>query len=272
MIVEATAPESLAQSVITRIEQAVLAAARHGITARRFLDFEGPLGAGITSIEFGPAIEHEIVSGPTPARVVGERSIPVPMLYAKFRIPVRELLGLRDQGLPFNTRPAEDAAHSLAVAEERLIYHGDERLGLAGLANGPGVQRVTIGDWSTPGRAIQDVIAAADRLDSARAREPFALVLAPQLFNTLVRKYEGSDVIQIDHVRKLAAAGVYKSLVLEREAVLVSRDVGPLVCTQDLETKFLVPADAALIFEVSEAIVLRFDDPTAVCVLAAGPA
>jgi uncharacterized linocin/CFP29 family protein len=262
-------PEGLTDALAQRLADAVLGTARHGLTARRYLDFEGPLGAGVTAIEVGMLAESEVVRDPAPARLVAQRTLPVPMLYATFRIPVRELLGARDQNLPLNTKPADDAGQALALAEERLIYLGHPQLGIYGLVNAPESPRVQLGDWQDPAQAIQDVIAAADALDARNAHEPFALVLAPPLYNMLFRKYEGSDVFQIDHLTRLARGGVYKSLALERGGVLVSPDVGPLVCAQDLETHYLAPAGASLTFEISEAIVLRLDDPATVCVLSA---
>jgi uncharacterized linocin/CFP29 family protein len=265
-------PEGLSDELVARLTSAVLDEARAGLTARRYLDFEGPLGAGVTAIEVGSTHDREFVHDPVPTHLVGQRSLPVPMLYTKFRIPIRELLGARDQNLPLNTRPAQDAGQSIALAEERLIYYGHAQLGIVGLLNAPESPRVTLGDWSNVGQAIQDVIAGADLLDAANVHQPFALVLAPPLYNMLFRKYVDSDVIQIDHLRRLAAAGVYKSLAIESGGALVSADVGPLVVAQDLEAHFLVAADASLVFEVSEAIVPRLDDPRGVCVLATRPA
>jgi uncharacterized linocin/CFP29 family protein len=265
MSIEPIRPEGLPQEIVSRLQDAVTSAAKHGLTARRFLDFEGPLGAGVTSIEVGRVIEHEFWNDPVPTRIVAQRTVTVPMLFARFRIPIREILGARDQHLPLSTRPADDAGQSIALAEERLVYYGDERLGLVGLANAPEAQRVGMGDWNNVGQAIQDVIQAADQLDAVNARQPFSLVLAPHLYNRLFRKYEGSDVLQIRHLEQLASGGVIKSLALREGGLLVSTDVGPLVCAQDMETKFLLPSDAAVVFEVSEAIVLRLDDARAVC-------
>ena len=265
MNIQSIVPRGLPEEIIARLHDAVISAAEHRLTARRFLDFEGPLGAGITSIQVGTGIEHEFQTDPTTTRIVAERAVPVPMLFTRFRIPVREILGARDQHLPLSTRSAEDAGQSISLAEERLIYCGDLRFGLFGLANVPGAQSVAMGDWNLAEQAIQDVIRAADHLDAANARPPFSLVLAPHLYNLLFRKYEGSDVLQIEHLRRLASGGVFKSPSLANGALLVSTDVGPLVCTQDLETTFLVPSDASIVFEVSEAIVLRLDEPRAVC-------
>jgi uncharacterized linocin/CFP29 family protein len=272
MTIRPIPPAGLSNELLQRLTDAVLDEARYGLTARRYLDFEGPLGAGVTAIEVRSAFDRELVHEPVPTHIVARRTLPVPMLYSKFRIPVRELLGARDQNLPLNLRPAEDAGQSVALAEERLIYYGHAQLGISGLFNAPESPRVTLGDWSTVGQAIQDVITAADHLDAANVRQPFSLVLAPPLYNMMFRKYDESDVIQIDHLRRLAAGGVYKSLAIESGGVLVSPDVGPLVCAQDLEAHYLVAADASLVFEVSEAIVLRLDDPRATCVLATQPA
>ncbi len=239
--------------------------ARSVLTARRVLDFEGPLGGGVESLQVGP-VHHEAL-GETGARVSARRAIPIPRLYSSFVLPEREVAGAIDPGLPLDTSPAEDAAEEVALAEEHVVYHGVPELGVEGVLNHPGTHRVKLSDWSTPGGAIGDVIQAADKLDSSRANGPFALVLAPSLYNQLFRKYEGSDVLALDHLRRLAAAGIFKSHVLSGVGVLLSADLGPLVCAEDLTVTFLEVQESTLRFGVSSSVVVRLDDAGAACVL-----
>lgn len=264
-MIAAVHPEGLTDTVIERVLQAACDRARAALTARRFLEFEGPLGAGIESLQVGPV--HDTKLGKTGAKLSSRRAVPIPTLYSTFELPRREIEGAIHPGLPLDTSPAEAAAEEVALAEEHLVYHGVRELHVEGIVHHPSAQRVTLSDWSKPGGAIGDVIQAADRLDGARANGPFALVLAPSLYNQLFRKYEGSDVLALDHLRRLAAGGIYKSHVLDGIGVLVSPDLGPLVCAHDLTVSFLEVRASTLRFVVSSSVIVRLDAPEAACVL-----
>ena len=267
-MIRAPQPEGLSHDVIETIEAAILDKAKAVMTARRFLDFEGPLGSGVSSLQVGPI--HERPLGETGAHVSSRAAIPIPTLHATFELPRREVEGAM-RGLPLNTDPAEEAAERVALAEEHLLYLGVPELGIAGIVTHEGAPRVTLSDWTKPGGVIGDVIAAADALDRAKVHGPLALALAPTLYNQLFRKYEGSDVLALDHLRRLATAGIYKCHVLEDSAVLVSQDLGPIVCAQDLRVSFLEVREVVLRFIVSSALVLRLDEPRAACVLGPAP-
>jgi len=261
-------PAGLTDTIVSQIEGSILDKAKAVMTARRYLDFEGPLGGGIESLQVGP-VHHAEIDG-TGAKVSARRAIPIPTLYSTFELPRREIEGAVHPGLPLDTGPAEDAAEEVALAEEHLLYHGVAELGVDGIVSHPGAQSVPLSDWSKAGGAIGDVIAAADALDSAQTHGPFALVLAPALYNQLFRKYEGSDVLALDHLRRLATGGIYKCHVLRDEGVLVSPDLGPIVCAQDLQVSFLDVREHTVAFTISSAVVLRLDDPKAACVLKRG--
>lgn len=259
-------PQGVTEDLLSRIESAALDKAREVYTARKFLDFEGPLGAGVPSLQVGNLVEEPIGAGDV--RIAARRALPIPTLHATFRLPVRELQGTLEHGFPLSTGPAEDAAEHVALAEEHLVFHGHRDLGIEGIVGHADTQRVPLSDWSSPGAAIGDVIAAADKLDAAGAHAPFALVLAPALYNQLFRKYEGSDVLALDHLRRLASGGIHKCHVLRDSAALVSPDLGPIVCAQDLQVSYLDMAADTLRFLASSSVVLRLDEPGAACLLA----
>jgi uncharacterized linocin/CFP29 family protein len=263
-VIQPVLPQGLGEDLLHRIEEAALDEAREVLTARRFLPFEGPLGAGVPSLQVGSIIEEALDEEGTV--ISARRALTIPTLHATFRLPTRELQGAREHGFPLSTQPAEDAAEQVALAEERLIYHGHAKLGIGGML-GSGAQRAALSDWSDPRRTIGDVIAAADKLDAAGVHAPFALVLAPALYNQLFRKYESSDVLALDHLRRLAEGGIYKGHVLQDTAVLISPDIGPIVCAQDLQVSFLDMAADTVRFMVSASIVLRLDEPAGACVL-----
>lgn len=258
-------PRGLTDELVAHVESHAIERARAMLTGRRVLDFEGPLGDGIESLEVGTV--HDAPVGETGAKISARRAIPIPRVYASFVLPEREIAGALDLGLPLDTSPIDDAAEAVALGEEHVVYHGVRELGVEGMLYHPATHRVRLGDWSAPGGAIGDVIQAADKLDAARINGPFALVLAPALYNQLFRKYEGSDVLALDHLRRLANGGIYKSHVLDGVGVLVSPDLGPIVCAQDLAVRFLEVRESTIRFVVSSSVVVRLDDPSAACVL-----
>ena len=48
-------------------------------------------------------------------------------------------------------------------------------------------------------------------LDSKGYRGPYGLALAPALYNNLFRRYPGSDLLQIEHLKRLCTRGIVKA-------------------------------------------------------------
>src|SRR5205085_5610920 len=187
------------------IDAAAASAARDQLTARRFLDLEGPFGVGLTTIEVGND-DYCRQPGPDEAGAVMGRAIPLPMLRKSFQLSIRRVAAHIDNGQPLDLNPAQNAAEAVADREEEMIYRGQPAFGLAGILTMDGRQQVEGSDWTAPDRALQDVLAAATRLDATGYRGPYALALAPVLYNNLFRLYPGSDVCGLEHLRRLCPA------------------------------------------------------------------
>jgi len=248
-----------------RINAAALSAARDLLTARRFLDLEGPFGLGLTSLEIG-AESYVSEADCQLAGTVGSRSIPVPMLQQPCALSIRRVEGHLRQGLPLDLRPVEDAAEAVARREEQVIYHGIPELGLVGLTTAAGRAEVSCGDWSQVEQALTDVLAAVNRLDANGFNGPYALALSPRRFNQLFRRYEGSDMLQVDHLRRLCEGGLFKAPI--EGAVLIDPRVGDLKIGQDLQVGYSSNDGTHFKLFVSESLVFLLDEPEAICTLA----
>jgi uncharacterized linocin/CFP29 family protein len=253
-------------SVWQAIDEAASSAARDRLTGRRFLDLEGPFGIGLTTIEVGND-DYCRQPGPEEAGAVMGRAIPLPMVRKSFRISIRRVAAHVQNGQPLDLSPADQAAEAVADREEELIYHGQPDFGLPGMLTVEGRQQIDGGAWSEPDRALRDVLGAATRLDDTGYRGPYALVLAPVLYNNLFRLYPGSDVLGLDHLRRLCTAGIYKAAIVG--GVLVDTRVGVLILGQDLEAGYSSQDGVHYHLYVSESIVLRIDEPKAICVITA---
>ena len=256
----------LPDNVWQAIDEAALQAARDRLTARRFLDLEGPFGVGLTTIEVGND-DYCRQPGPDEAGAVMGRAIPLPMIRKSFRISIRRLAAHVQNGQPLDLSPAQDAAEAVADREEEMIYKGQPAFGLHGLMTIDGRQELPGSDWSAPDRALTDVLAAATLLDNSGFRGPYALVLAPALYNDLFRLFPGTDVLPLEHLRRLCTAGIYKAAI--DGGVLIDTRAGVLILGQDFRAGYSSQDGIHHHLYVSESIVLRIDEPKAICTIGA---
>jgi uncharacterized linocin/CFP29 family protein len=219
------------EDIWKRIDEAAANAARDVLTGRRFLEVDGPYGVGLTSVEVG---HDDYCRQPAPeeAAAVMGRAISLPMLRKDFRLSIRRVAAYQDMGQPLNLTPVEDAAEAVARREEDFIYHGQPDFRLQGLLTAEGRGHHDGGDWGHIDQALEDVLAAVNVLDAHGFRGPYALALSPALYNGLFRRYAGTDMLQLEHLRRLCQRGVYKAAI--QGGVLVDPRVGKLIIGQDL--------------------------------------
>jgi uncharacterized linocin/CFP29 family protein len=256
----------LPESIWCAIEDTAVAAARERLTGRRFLDLDGPFGLGLTAIETGNDDYCRQPAEGEAGAVMG-RALSVPMLRKSFRLSLRRVAAHLDNGQPLDLTPAEDAAEAVADREEEFVYTGQPAFQLPGLLTHEGRRQIEGGDWSAVDRALGDVLAAVTALDDSGHRGPYALALAPPLFNGLFRLYPGTDVLQVEHLRRLCTRGIYKAPITG--AVLVDPRVGKLVLGQDLRAGYASEDGVHYHLYLAESLVLRIDDPAAICTISA---
>lgn len=252
------------ESVWSLIEEAAVKAARDRLTARRFLDVDGPYGTGFTTLEVGND-GYCRQPGPDEAGAVIGRAVSVPMLRKSFKLSVRRLAAFLEHGMPLDLASAEAAAEAVAAREEEIIYTGQPEFGLDGLLTAKQRKHVDGGDWSSLDAVLNDVIAAVSALDEGGFRGPYALVLAPALYNGLFRHYPGTNLLQLEHLRRLFPRGIFKGSI--EGGVVVDPKVGPLIIGQDLAAGYIGQDGIHYDLFLSESLVLRLDSPDAVCTI-----
>jgi len=249
------------------IDAAATEAARDLLTGRRFLEVQGPFGVGLTSVEVG---EDGYCREPAPgeAGAVVSRAVSVPMLKKSFGISIRRLEATRAMGQPLNLAAAQDAAEAVARREEEFIYYGNRDFGLDGLLTSEHRNRHNGGDWNDTQQALEDVLAAVNLLDGKGFRGPYALALSPALYNGLFRRYEGTDMLQLEHLRRLCDLGVFKAPI--DGGVLIDPRLGKVVIGQDLMAGYAGQDGIHHDLYLCESLVLTLEEPGAVCTIEAG--
>jgi uncharacterized linocin/CFP29 family protein len=259
------------------LDQAVVQVARRTLVARRFLTLFGPLGAGIQHVVVDRFVateaarialvgsEEENVLAPESRRI-----LPLPLLYRDFRLGWRDLESSRRLGIPLDTSAAAIAAADVAALEDRTILNGNDERQQVGFLNYADRLRVPLGNWDQPGGGFAAVLSAVNELVNHNVREPYTVVVPPQLFVRLNRVFDNTGVLEIDQVRRLVGGEVYMSPTLPPNMAVVVAP-GPenmdLVVAQDMVTAFLETTGMEHHFRVLESVALRIKRPGAVCTL-----
>jgi uncharacterized linocin/CFP29 family protein len=256
----------LSNTVWEKIDDAAVKAARDILTGRRFLAVEGPFGVGMTAVEVG---HDDFCRQPRPdeAGAVMGRALSVPMIRKQFTLSIRRVAASEEMRQPLNISPVQSAAEAIAAREEEFVYYGQPDFQLPGLLTATGRQTHEGGDWSDLDRALADVLAAVNTLDAKGFRGPYALALAPQLYNGLFRRYPGTDMLQLQHLRRLCERGVYKAPI--EHSVLVDPRAGRLLVGQDLMAGYIGQDGVHLQLYLTESIVLLVEDAAAICTITA---
>jgi uncharacterized linocin/CFP29 family protein len=168
-------------------------------------------------------------------------------------------------GQPVNLKAVADAAQAVAAREEEFIYRGQADFHLGGLLTVSGRQILKGGDWRNVDQVLETVITAVNMLDDKGYRGPYGLALAPELYNNLFRRYPGSELLQIEHLKRLCTRGIVKAVI--EGGVLVARDVGSILVGQDLQVVHLSSDAAHEQFAVNESLVLKIEAPDAICTI-----
>lgn len=252
------------EEIWERIDEAAVSAAREVLTGRRFLEVDGPYGVGLTAIEVG---EEDYCRQPAPeeAGAVLSRASAIPMLRKSFGLSVRRIEGHESMGQPLDLRSVEDAAEAVARREEEFIYYGQPDFGLEGLLTAKGRNEVKCDDWSKVEQALNNVLAAVNHLDENGFHGPYALALSPSWYNLLFRRYEGTDMLQLEHLKRLCEVGVFKAEI--EGGVLLDPRVGRIIIGQDLMTGYSSNDGIHHQMFASESLVMRVEEPGAICTL-----
>jgi uncharacterized linocin/CFP29 family protein len=257
------------------IDQAVIGPAKTQLAGRRLLETYGPFGFGTRTLDHK---EHtasaEATFGDARASMTAPRTTPIPLIYAGFRLSIREIAAAEERGTLLDLDAPAKAAVACARLEDQLIFSGNKDLGIEGLLTTPKASKVRLSDWSQLGQPVEDLLKAVNALDAAGFPGPYTAALAPSLFNALYQRYTEASLTQLEHARQIITGGLVKAPTLANGGVVLAaeRHFASLVLAQDMTPAFVGPTATDYEFLVVESLVPRITVPEAICVLEAGRA
>jgi uncharacterized linocin/CFP29 family protein len=258
------------------LDEIVIENARRNLIGRRFIDIYGPLGQGVQSVindifeetELGSLSYHgeELDISSSTKRI----HLTIPLLYKDFGLFWRDIEQAKALNIPIDFSPAANAVTQCALLEDDLIFNGSKQFHVPGLTNVKGHLSHIRSDWMKSGNAFTDVVEARNKLLKMGHSGPYALVLSPELYALLHRVHQGTNVLEIEHVRELVTDGVFQSPVLKGQSgvlVATGRHNLDLVIAEDIETAYMDSENMNHLFRIYECIVPRIKRPSAICTL-----
>jgi uncharacterized linocin/CFP29 family protein len=227
------------------LDSVVEGAARQFLVGRRFIELTGPFGEGAEVVPVGTGENR--------------RQVPLQVIHSDFHLVWRDVAANRRLHLPIDLGPAAQAAFACAQDEDKMIF--GELLSLKGR------NTVSLLDWGEIGSPFQNVVDATQALVEDGFFGPYAVVLAPALYNQTQRYGQGMR-LEAQLIADVAKGGLFQSPVLKTGQGLVV-SLGKfnldLAIGQDLITAYIGNQEMDQLFRVFETLALRIKRPGAIC-------
>jgi uncharacterized linocin/CFP29 family protein len=200
------------------IEADATAALTSNLSARYAVDFDGPHGYELSSVNVGRLSPHD--SNEHPFISAGVRLVqPLLEVRAPFRLSISELDHAARGAEDLDTEPLLEAARRLAAFEERAIYYGYPAAGIVGLMSADGHPHVALGEQ--PAQYPESVARAILKLSEGGVTGPYVLVLESHIYRMLAG--DVSAYPPLPRIEKLLNGPVLHSPVLKGGVVLSKR-------------------------------------------------
>lgn len=267
----------LTESQWQEIDKVVVETARRSVVGRRFIEISGPFDPSIqfTTLDIVDSGQQGACGlfGETNCGVVKVKErkyAPLPIIYKDFKYHWRDIETSQKMNIPLDLSIPAVAAQQVAIAEDKLIFHGDTEAGFYGLLNTPGRNIVNLTDWSISGEAFQNVLSAIVKLNEDGFYSNFALVMNPKDYAMLHRLYGNSGTLEIDQIKKLFEVGVFTTPVIpQQSAVVVATGIEnmDIFLAQDMVTAYYNYENMDHYFRVFEILALRIKRPESICTI-----
>jgi uncharacterized linocin/CFP29 family protein len=190
------------------------------LAARRLVDFSGPHGWEHSATNLGRTSALGAAPGDG-ITAVQRRVLPVVEVRASFSLS-REELSDADRGAnDVDLAPLDDAAHRLATAENRAVFHGFEEAGITGITEASTQDPITLGEDCAA--YPRHVARAIEAMLHAGIDGPYGLALGPQAYTRVLETSEHGGYPLLDHLRKIVSGPLVWAPGVQGAAVVSQR-------------------------------------------------
>jgi uncharacterized linocin/CFP29 family protein len=174
------------------------------LASRKLVDFSGPRGWEHSASTLGRV--SDLGSSPVDGvQAAQRRVVPLVELRRDFSISRAELRDA-DRGAPdADLEPLDEAAASIARAENVAVFHGFAEAGIEGITKASPHEPLALGDDfdAYPSRVAR----AVELLLRSGIEGPYGLAIAPDGYTGVIESTEHGGVLVLDHLRKVLGGG-----------------------------------------------------------------
>jgi uncharacterized linocin/CFP29 family protein len=187
------------------------------LAARKLVDFAGPHGWEHSATSLGRAVP--VAGAPGEGVDALQRQVlPLVELRASFTLARLELRDADRGADDVDFEALDEAAHRIALAENRAVFHGFGEAGIAGIAEASPHEPIALGEDCS--RYPRHVAKALETLLLAGIDGPYGLALGPEAHTRVLETSEHGGYPLLEHLRKILegplvwAPGVRGAVVL----------------------------------------------------------
>jgi uncharacterized linocin/CFP29 family protein len=190
----------ITQAGWSRIDDEARARLVPALAARRLIDFAGPHGWEYSATNLGRtrSVSDVPIDGVTAEQ---RRVMAAVELRAPFSLSRSELRDADRGAADIDLAALDRAAHRIASAENRAVFHGWEAAGIAGIAQSSTHDAISLGEDCE--RYPRHVARAVEALLRAGVGGPYGLALGPQAYTRVLKTTEHGGYPLFDHLRKI---------------------------------------------------------------------
>jgi uncharacterized linocin/CFP29 family protein len=189
------------------------------LAARKLIDFDGPHGWQHSATNLGRT--SALADAPGPDLVAAQRRVlAVVELRAPFSLSRSELRDADRGADDVDLAPLDDAAHRIAAAENRAVFHGWPAAGITGIAEASAHDALVLGNDCElyPGHVAK----AVEALLQAGVAGPYGLALGREAYTRVLETTEHGGYPLLNHLRAIIggplvwAPGVQGAVVMSQ--------------------------------------------------------
>lgn len=250
----------------SEIEEEAKRTLKATLAARKIVDFSGPLGWDASAVDLGRTEEVSEL----PRQGVGaqlRRVQPLVEFRASFELSRSELEAIGRGAKDADLQPVKDAARSMAMSEDRAVFHGYGGARIIGICEAASGEAVAL---TSEYEKYPTVVAEAmSKLRQAAVDGPYAIALGPRCYTGLTQTTTKGGFPVIEHVRRLLNGPIVWAPAIDG-AVVVSTRGGDfeLIVGQDLSIGYDDHSMTVVRLYLQESFTFRVLSPEAAVPLA----
>jgi uncharacterized linocin/CFP29 family protein len=255
----------VSEAAWAEIDEEATRTLRHFLSARKLVDFNGPLGYDASAISLGRLTP---LDGQPGDDVVASRRkvLPLVELRRRFTLQRSELdavdRGARDADLD----PLVDACRALARTEDRLVFDGYPAADIEGLAAASPHQPVTLTDRFE--QYANHVAKAVSVLKEAGVGGPYAIALGPRCYAGVIEATEKGGYPILHHLELILSGPVVWAPAVDGAIVLSQRGGdAELTVGQDISIGYVSHDADTVTLELQESVTFLATTPEAAIAL-----